>query len=99
MAEHEDKGKDNEAEQFAAEVERFCGLLDEFKAKLSEPQQVMLHRILWLAWAATEDEENLTTSFTGSFTPKQASLMVDYPSGSSGPVTLVPRMVRGFIKS
>jgi hypothetical protein len=82
------------------DVQTFSDCLISFRDGLTEQwQQDFFDRILWLTWSVTEDEDRLTVGFNGSFTPKQASLMLDYPSGPSGPVDIIPRMIRGFIKS
>jgi hypothetical protein len=78
----------------------FCAKLEGFRATLDTEQLALLDGILAFAWgAATEEEKCLTAGFTGSFTPKQAALILDYAAGAGGPVTMVPRLIKGFIRS
>ncbi|MEA5360532.1 hypothetical protein VA596_13375 [Amycolatopsis sp., V23-08] len=83
------------------ELDDFCGRLAEFKESLQPAQQELLDKILKFAWNATKCEAHIADGFAGSFTPEQASLLLDYPADADADapaVHLVPRMIKGFIR-
>ena len=77
------------------QLDDFCTKLEGFKGTLSQPQRDLLEAILKIAWTATEPEESIATEFDGCFKPKHAELILAY--GPGGPVTMVPRLIRGLI--
>jgi hypothetical protein len=63
---------------------------------MSADQQQLLDAVLLLAWTVVEDDDKLSSGFSGSFTPKQASLLADFTQG--GGASVRPQLFRGFIR-
>ena len=85
-----------EAEQ--PSFEDFWPKVEAFAETLPPHQKKFLIAMLWLARVATAEEEALTREFEKSFTAEQASLLMDYHSGSKG-VHSVPHFIRShFIR-
>jgi phosphoserine phosphatase len=82
-----------------ADFAGFWPKIKELTKDLPKEQQDFLSAMFWLAWLATAEEEALEREFEESFTPEQASLLVDYHSGGKS-VHMVPRFIRShFIRS
>jgi hypothetical protein len=94
----------NSEEKFVPEIEEadladFCQKLVDLHDSMQENpvQQQLLNNIVKLAWVASQDEDKLMSAFDLSFSPKQAALILDYPS-AQGQVDLIPHLFRGFIR-
>jgi hypothetical protein len=96
------------------DLKEFCEKLNGLRSDLQpHPAQLaLLEKILSIAWNATAPEASLSAGFTDCFDPDQAALISDYQPGGprvliggepeklikGGPVSMIPRLIRGLIK-
>ncbi|MEU4524576.1 hypothetical protein AB0F52_38355 [Amycolatopsis sp. NPDC024027] len=79
----------------STDIRKFHEALDSAKDLMTAEQQQLLNGVLACAWSAVEQDDKLTSGFSGSFTPEQGSLLAAFAAGKA---SVRPQLFRGFIK-